>query len=261
MNMTVMTLNLRINVTSDGDNAWPHRVQAVADLIQESNPTVLGTQEGSYGMLQDLDSVLPAYSRIGEGRFGLQSGQSQSDECCAILYKHAELTAVKHGQFWLSENPESPGSKSWDSSLPRICTWVCFERKQEPGTRFYIFNTHYDHMGQQAREESSKLIIERIRQICEEERLPILLMGDLNAHPDNKAIQVLREHFTDAYSILNEPVGRTFHNFNGGVEGEPIDYIFATSDVGITELVVDRKLRNGKYPSDHYSVAVSVKLT
>ncbi|MCQ6557356.1 endonuclease/exonuclease/phosphatase family protein [Paenibacillus mendelii] len=261
MKMSVMTLNLRIHVPSDGDNAWPHRVHAVADLIQESNPVILGTQEGSYGMLNDLDGLLPAYSRIGEGRLGLESGQSQSDELCAIYYKHAELTVIRHGQFWLSETPEVPGSKSWDSSLPRICTWICFELKQRPGTRFYTFNTHFDHMGQQAREESAKLIIARIRQLREEEHLPAMLMGDLNAHPDNDAIKLLREQLSDAYSILSEPVGRTFHNFEGGVEGQPIDYIFATSDVKLTDTLVDRKLRNGKYPSDHYSIAVSVTLT
>ncbi|UVI33041.1 endonuclease/exonuclease/phosphatase family protein [Paenibacillus spongiae] len=261
MKITVMTLNLRINVTSDGDNAWPHRLQAVSDLIQESNPTLLGTQEGSYGMLQDMDGFMPAYSRIGEGRLGLDSGQAPHDECCAIFYKHDELTPVKHGQYWLSETPELPGSKSWDSSLPRICTWVCFELKQQPGTRFYAFNTHFDHMGQEAREESAKLIMDRIRQIREQEELPSLLMGDFNAHPDNIAIQLLQEQFNDAYSLLNEPVGCTFHAFEGGREGQPIDFIFSAGDVELSEVVVDREQRHGKYPSDHYSIAATATLT
>lgn len=261
MNMTAMTLNLRIDIPIDGVNAWPHRLHAATALILETNPTLLGTQEGKYGMLEDLDRLLPDYNRIGEGRLGYESGHLQQDECCAIYYKQAELNVIKHGQFWLSETPELPGSKSWDSCLPRICTWACFEMKQQSGTRFYTFNTHFDHLGQQAREESSKLIIARIQQLRRDECLPVLLMGDFNAHPDNITITLLQDQFVDAYSILNEPVGCTFHAFEGGTKGQPIDYVFTTSDVEIIETVVDRKLRDERYPSDHYSIAVTLSIT
>ncbi|EGL16515.1 endonuclease/exonuclease/phosphatase family protein [Paenibacillus sp. HGH0039] len=255
-NLTAMTFNLRVNVLSDGSNAWPHREHLAADAILRSNAHLVGTQEGTAAMLEDLDVRLPGYSRIGNGRLGEAEAKLHNDEYCAIYYQHEALTLIKHGQFWLSETPDEQGSLGWDSSYPRICTWGCFESKEHPGSRFYAFNTHFDHLGQMAREESAKLLLERIRACREEENAPALLMGDLNAEPDNRAIGLLREQLQDAYTLLEEPVGRTFHDFEGGTDGEPIDYIFATQDIERIRTTVDREQRGGAYPSDHYPVAL-----
>ncbi|MFE4573050.1 endonuclease/exonuclease/phosphatase family protein [Paenibacillus chitinolyticus] len=256
-NLTAMTFNLRVNVLSDGSNAWPHRKHLAADSILGSGAHLIGTQEGTAGMLADLDAQLPAYSRIGNGRLGEAEAKLHQDEYCAIYYNREALTLIKHGQFWLSETPEERGSLGWDSSYPRICTWGCFESKERPSVRFYAFNTHFDHLGQKAREESAKLLLERIRACREEENAPVLLMGDLNAEPDNPAIGLLRGQLQDACTLLEEPVGRTFHDFEGGTDGEPIDYIFATQDIEMIGTTVDRKQLDGAYPSDHYPVALT----
>ncbi|WP_239616063.1 endonuclease/exonuclease/phosphatase family protein [Cohnella mopanensis] len=260
MKLTIMTFNLRVNTPIDGDNAWPYRIRHATDLVRKAEPLIIGTQEGRYDMLRDLDQELSDYSRLGEGRSGYESGDPRMDECCAIFYKHDRIKVIKQGQFSLSETPEIPGSVSWDSSYPRFCTWACLERIDEPGRRFYVYNTHFDHEGQLAREESAKLLLDRIARCQEEEGLPVLLTGDFNSFPENPAIVTLRQNLIDAYLAHPEPIGRTFHDFEGGVEGEPIDYLFFTRDVALLETTVYRDEYEGKYPSDHYPISAQVLL-
>lgn len=258
MELKVMTFNLRVNTPEDRENAWPYRIHRAGAVIRELEPVVIGTQEGFYSMLRDLDGELPGYRRIGEGRLGYESGLWAMDECCAIYYRDDLLTPLEHGQFWLSKTPDVPGSKSWDSSLPRFCTWVRFQVKNGSGHEFYVLNTHFDHLGERAREESARLILDFIARRREEYQLPVILMGDLNEEPDKAGVATLGESLLDAYTACAQPVGRTFHEYAGGLEGEPIDYLFVTPDIQLEETVVHRQQVDGGYPSDHYPVTARV---
>ncbi|MGM1046266.1 MAG: endonuclease/exonuclease/phosphatase family protein [Bacillota bacterium] len=255
MSITAMTFNLRVNVPTDGINAWPYRKHRAAAIIAASAPDIFGTQEGTSAMLKDLDEALPDYHRIGNGRLG--EGNHPNDEYCAIYYKHAELTPLKHGQFWLSETSSEPGSISWDSSLPRICTWVCFQSKKISDFQFYVLNTHFDHMGLIARQKSAQLVLKQIQQYREEHQIPVILMGDFNASPEQPEITMLRQQLQDAYALLSEPIGCTFHDFKGGQDGEPIDYIFTTPDIKMTDILIHRDQIDGGFPSDHYAISVT----
>lgn len=259
MNLTVMTFNLRVDTPIDGGNAWPYRKNQAAALIRSVNPVILGTQEGRYAMLRELDDELQDYSRFGEGRAGFESGDSMLDECCAIYYRHDLLQLVDKGQFYLSLTPETPASVSWDSSYPRLCTWGLFQTVHAPGGSFYMFNTHLDHMSQEAREQGAALIADRIALLRSKHPAPAILTGDFNAYPDDPAIAMLQAHLTDAYSALPGQPGATFHEYLGGSEGEPIDYIFVSPDMDVESIVVHRNAENGVYPSDHYPVSCTVK--
>lgn len=260
MELTVMTFNLRINTPEDGSNAWPYRNKQAADLIRRVAPLVAGTQEGKYDMLRDLDRDLTGYSRIGEGRSGYESGNEAMDECCCIYYRHDDVALLEHGQFWLSETPDEAGSVSWDSSLPRFCTWGLFQSNEKPERQFYLFNTHFDHIGQEARVASANLLLQKTAELRQDRQIPVVITGDFNCYPDNPAIAALKEQLNDAYDILDEAVGRTFHDFEGGVEGEPIDYIFASEDTLIRETIIYRDEQDGAYPSDHYPIASRLQL-
>lgn len=263
MGFPVMTFNLRVDIAEDGENAWPNRVQKVADVIQSSDPFIVGTQEGLISMISDLQKELSGYGMIGEGRAG-----GSEDEHCAIFYKEKEVECVNHGQFWLSETPAKANSISWESACPRICTWGEFRILHEPFHHFLVYNTHLDHVSQQAREQGIRLILEQIMHDSNKD-LPVILMGDMNASPDNNAIQLLRDNpvmkdkglkLRDAYSILEKPPGATFHNFQGNEEGEPIDYIFVSANVKVLETKIDRHVVNGGYPSDHYPLLVKLMI-
>lgn len=264
MQLSVMTFNLRRQTTKDGGNAWTYRKTYAADIVKRYRPTVAGTQEGFREMLVDLERQLPEYAWIGEGR-----NEGSADEYNAIFYRKEELEAADWGQFWLSEHPEGPIAKCWGATHHRICTWAHFRSRSEPDRQFLHYNTHLDHSSQEARENGVRLLWERLSEHRKRTELPVVLTGDMNAEPDNPAIVYLREQadpgtenrsLTDAYSILREPPGSSFHSFQGGADGEPIDYVFGTSEVRFEDVRIIRDRFGDAYPSDHYPVAATATL-
>ncbi|MCC3371459.1 endonuclease/exonuclease/phosphatase family protein [Cohnella sp. REN36] len=258
----VVSLNLRYNEPRDGDDSWPNRVGHVVTTLLAHRPLLVGTQEGLRGMLEELAAKLPGYAWIGEGRRG-----GSDDEHCAIFYDHDRLELLEQGQFWLSEQPGLAGSVGWDASLPRICTWAKL-RDRASGLAFRCYNTHLDHQGVEARLEGARLLGRRIADDRREDRLPALLTGDFNSFPGDAPIRLLRgerdpgEGFglSDAYAQATAEIGATYHAFQGGEAGEPIDYVFATEGIDLSDVRVDRRSVDGRYPSDHYPIVVAIAL-
>ncbi|GGD56935.1 endonuclease/exonuclease/phosphatase family protein [Paenibacillus nasutitermitis] len=255
MPLTLMSFNLRINVKQDGINAWPNRIIAAAAAIKESGAEVICTQEGSFAMLQELKAQLTDYEWIGEGRRG-----GNEDEHCAIFYRQGVLELVESGNFGLSERPGQLGYVSWDSACPRLCTWVRF-RKQN-GQEWEIFNTHLDHISQEARRKGIGLIVKQLAERSTVTGIPAVLAGDFNCEPDDEVIAALnREGFVNAYSAMErQEIGSTWHGFKGGETGEPIDYIFVAPEVQISSVYVDRNKYDDRYPSDHYPVIATLHI-
>jgi len=263
-NVTVMTFNLRRQSAEDEGNAWSFRKGYAAEVVKRYRPTVAGTQEGLYDMLEYLDRELPEYARVGEGRNG-----GTENEYNAIFYRKEELAVREWGQFWLSEYPSEPREMSWGATHHRICTWAHFQTRNEPQKQFLHYNTHLDHSSQLARAKGSVLLWERLSDHKNRLELPALLTGDLNAEPDNPVIAFLRGQtevngahcaLKDVYSVLAGNPGLSFHGFKGGEEGGPIDYIFVTPDVHVDDVAIIRDMFDGKLPSDHYPVLAKIRL-
>lgn len=255
MELIVTTFNLRVHVEQDGDNAWPKRFSEAAEAIKEADAAIVCTQEATFAMLHDLQKILPAYSWIGEGRKG-----GHEDEHCAIFYRKDMLEPIESGHFGLSEFPERLGYVSWASSCPRMCTWVRMRRTD--GHDLYVFNTHLDHVSEEARTNGIRLIIDRLQELTRSFKIPAFLAGDFNCEPDSEVISILnRAGLLNAFSEhsgKSAETGRTYHGYHGGEAGEPIDYIFVTPDIRVASVNIDRRLYNGRYPSDHYPVTVNL---
>lgn len=260
MKLRVMTFNLRVDVPADGQNGWPHRKEHVAETILGSTPDIISTQEGRYGMLEELDGLLPHYKRVGEGRAGFRSGDETSDECCAIYYDVRQLSLLETGQFWLSETPDQPSGPAWDADYTRFCTWSLMKSVQDPDIKFFMFNTHFDHVGESARARSAELILDKMLEISKDYSAPVILTGDLNCYPNDNAIATLSTSLSNAYDELARKPGLTFHDFEGGLDGKPIDYIFVSRDITVGETNVIRAAKDGRYPSDHYPVVALLTL-
>lgn len=247
----IMTFNLRLNVQSDGENAWPHRVKVAAEVIKLHDADFIGIQEGLHAMLMDLESLLPDYAWIGEGREGGNKG-----EYSAILYKKSRWSVGDAGHFSLSETPEKLGVRSWNTAYPRMCTWAAF--KSNTGEELALFNTHLDHISNEAQMKGMELITQRMKRFREKTSLPVVLTGDFNVHPEHAVVTWLEQKgYRNAYSVLpngSSVVGQTFHNFHGGELGKPIDYIFASPELHFQSVLVERRQYEGRYPSDHYPV-------
>ncbi len=261
--LKVMTFNLRTYTAYDAGNEWAQRAPWAAETIAAHSPSIVGVQEAYLLMLEELQPDLPSYGWIGEGRRG-----GIEDEHCAIFYRQDEFEVVEQGQFWLSETPESVGSLGWDSDYPRICTWGRF-RSLESGQELRVYNTHLDHIGEQARIEGAKLVASvMLRHGAEHPGSAAVLMGDMNGGPSDAPLRYLRGELPeegpvpalqDAYVRLEGESGCTFHDFEGGLAGEPIDYVFAEAPLHVRRAVIDRRDFDGKYPSDHYPLIAELE--
>lgn len=255
--LTVMTYNLRFASPSP-PNAWPQRRPLVAELIQNIAPDVLGTQEGVYSQLRDLATDLPEFDWIGLGREGGSRG-----EFMAVFYRKARLEPLAFDHFWLSDTPEAMNSATWGNTCRRMVTWVKF-RDHMTGNEFYLFNTHFDHQVQEAREKSAELVRQRV--IALHTELPVVLIGDFNAAAEtNKAYEILTadNFFTDAWLAAPERRGDgigTFNNFKAAVPGGPrIDWILTRGDVTVESAEMPTFSRNNRFPSDHFPVVARLR--
>ncbi|MGD9562879.1 MAG: endonuclease/exonuclease/phosphatase family protein [Pyrinomonadaceae bacterium] len=253
----VMSFNIRYNEPRDGINAWPNRKQKVADVIRFHKADLVGVQEAQIGQLEDLEKLLPDFAWCGVGR----TDGKRDGEFSAILYKKERFKLLECKTFWLSETPETPGSKGWDSAFPRIVTWAKF-RDQRSKKTFFHFNTHFDHVGEKARFESSKMIIGRIRDASDGAQS--ILTGDLNVTEDTQAYKTLaapESGLKDArYISQNGHFGGT-STFNAFKEMQParkIDYIFVTSGIAVIEHGVLSDNWDGLWASDHLPVLAEI---
>ncbi|NGZ74372.1 endonuclease/exonuclease/phosphatase family protein [Saccharibacillus alkalitolerans] len=262
--LKVMTFNLRTYTAYDAGNEWTQRAPWAAETIAAHAPSIAGVQEAYLLMLEDLQRELPDYAWIGQGRRG-----GSEDEHCAIFYRKNEFEVVGQGQFWLSETPDAAASLGWDSDYPRICTWGRF-RSLESGEELRVYNTHLDHIGERARIEGVKLAAAvMLKHDAEHPDSAAVLMGDMNGGPSDAPLRFLRGELAeegpvpalqDAYDKLQGESGRTFHDFEGGLEGEPIDYIFAAAPLRVLRSGIDRRDFGGQYPSDHYPLIAELEL-
>jgi len=255
--LCVMTYNLRY-ASPNPPNAWPTRRPLVREVIQSAAPDVLGTQEGLYAQLKDLASDLPEFDWIGTGRDGGSKG-----EFMAVFFRKARLEPLAFDHFWLSDTPEVIGSTTWGNSNRRMVTWVKF-RDRAAGTEFFLFNTHFDHQIQPAREKSAELVRQRVAGL--DTKLPVVLIGDFNATAGtNKAYAILtaEKFFTDAWLSARERRGEgfgTFNDFKAAVPNGPrIDWILTRGNVAVDQMETVMFTRDGQFPSDHFPVVARLR--
>ncbi|MCL8536707.1 endonuclease/exonuclease/phosphatase family protein [Chryseobacterium gallinarum] len=254
---TVMSFNIRLNVASDKENAWPERKQEVADLLMYYHPDYFGVQEALPDQMKDIKSGLKNYDYIGVGR----DDGKEKGEFSAIFYDMNRLEVLKSGTFWLSETPEKP-SRGWDAALNRICTYAVFKDKKSK-KEFLAMNLHFDHVGNVARVKSSELLLKKIKEL-NPKNLPVTLSGDFNLTDDTEPIKILSREMKDTFYHSEKkhygPVG-TFTAFNvNEVPKERIDYIFTKGFTIKSHRHINDRRENLLYPSDHFPVIVTLSL-
>ena len=250
-----MTYNIRLDVASDGVNAWPERKDVVVSEIEFLAPNVFGIQEGTPHQTKYLKTKLENYDFVGHGRDGGEKG-----EYSAIFYDTNKFTVAQSSTFWLSETPEN-FSMGWDAAYPRICTFGLFT-SVETDEQFWIFNSHLDHKGEEARKEGLALVRKKIK-LLNSTNLPVVLMGDFNAEPEHTIIQEMEVSMLDTFKVSesNYGSGGTFNGFKTDeIADKRIDYIFLSKSSGykVKKYAVLSNLIDLKYASDHFPVYISL---
>lgn len=252
----IMSYNIRFDNPADGLNAWGNRKEFLAEQLQSTNPDVLAIQESLPQQVEYLASRLTGYDHAGQGRD--EGGQGEST---TIFFKKSRFELREVHQFWLSSSPDQL-STGWDAAIRRICTYVLLFDKQI-NRHVLVFNTHFDHVGREARIKSAELILRKIKESNPQD-LPVILTGDFNATPDSEPIQILQQELRDCRLLAASKSVAAQGSFNAFDSAKPatqlIDHIFVTAGITVTTYSILVKTREGRYPSDHFPIVVDISM-
>ena len=284
----VLTFNLRTGTCERGTpDAWKCRRDACIGLMAASGADFIGAQEVQWrpddpdcDQAGDLGRGLaPAYGMIGRSR----EAEPDLGEGAPVFFRRDrwEPDPGAQGTIWLSETPDVPDSRSWDSMCPRAMTWARFHELAggaRTGRTVLFANTHFDHVF-----EHTMLLQAAFcdRMLAERARPgePVFLTGDFNAYERSWPVRHLLGEtipvlaglppaplpLRDAWRDLHpgERDARTYHAW--GVvwtNDNRIDYVLYAG-VGVRPVAagIDRSRRpDGGFPSDHYPVSAEFEL-
>jgi endonuclease/exonuclease/phosphatase family metal-dependent hydrolase len=257
--VSVMSFNIRLDTETDGINQWKNRTDKVIALIKKNNPDLLGVQEALHNQMMDLQKGLAEYEFIGVGR----DDGKEKGEYSAIFYKKDKFEVQFQKTYWLSETPSIPGSKSWDAAITRVVSFALLKDKITNKSFLYA-NTHFDHIGKEARKNSATLIkifqsgfIAGAAFEKTVKEIPLLISGDFNSEPTDEPYQAMIDGndipLFDARPATD--LTGTFCGFEiGKIECRTIDYIFHSSQWKASNYKVIQEHDGKYYPSDHLPV-------
>ncbi len=243
----IMSCNVRcLNPQDLGKKSWFYRADLLVKNIEKYAPSIIGFQEVTKWQYAYLTDCLEGFDSVIEYR-----DESPFSEGCPVFYRSDLYTLVDKGSFWLSETPDTM-SKDWGSACYRICSYVILTEK-ETGKQFVVFNTHLDHVSDEARIKGIGVVLDKISQFGS---LPSLIMGDFNAAEDSETYKKATESFLDAkYQTEKTDKGCTYQAFGTQLDREGIDY-FMISKTGwkVHSFEIVRDTYDGVYTSDHFQL-------
>lgn len=250
----IMTFNIKNSSFLDGRDSWKNRSSAVISMICRENPNIIGLQEVTSHVMEELKQKLkPSYASFGVGRDnGVDAG-----EYSPVFFNLEKLILLDQGTFWLAPGaPEIP-SYGWGSGK-RIVTWTKL-RIRESGEEVFLFNSHFDNKYEEARRESAKLLLAQIQSIAE--GFPVIVTGDMNAIPESESYTILTSPseagaLTDSGLIGTGTREVTTSGFDPGnrEHGSIVDYVFVDGSFEVLEYYVLQDMVNDRFLSDHRPV-------
>lgn len=252
----IVSYNIRLSskAKEDGDNAWKYRRDASLEMIQREAPSAFGLQEAMLDQIEYVNEAFPQYEYVGVGR---DDGDKEG-EFMAIFYLKDKFDLLDSGTYWLSETPDVV-SRGWDAQCNRTLTWVKL-KEVATGNEFYYYNTHLDHIGEVAREESVKLIVDIIKKNVPD-GMPVIMGGDLNSSIDSPIFNPLLDiNMKSVREIAPETDHKgTFNAFGTAPSNIILDHIFIR---GLEPISYRTLVENygAPYISDHYPIEVVLNL-
>lgn len=258
--VTVMSYNIRYGTAPDGENHWDKRKAFLVETVKAANPDLLGTQETLPDQRTYLAEQLPTYGVFAAGR----DDGKESGEMMAVYWRKERFEKLDGGHFWLSETPDKPGSKSWDSVFPRLATWVKLRDLKSRGAKPILWvNTHFDHRGKQARLEAARIVREKLATLGKD--CSLIVTGDFNAAEGSDPYKALFDPLgdrvspvVDTFRVAHPKPGADEGTASGfkaaATKGNRIDWIACSRDWTVRKSDIDRTARDGRTPSDHFAV-------
>jgi endonuclease/exonuclease/phosphatase family metal-dependent hydrolase len=249
----VMSANLRcINPLDTGKKSWFYRADLVVENIENNKPSIIGFQEATKWQYAYLRDCLTDFDSVITYR-----DDSTFSEGCPIFYRTDMYDLVDKGSFWLSETPEVM-SKDWNSKCYRICSYVILKEKSTQ-KEFVVFNTHLDHISDEARINGIGVVLDKIAQFGS---LPSMIMGDFNAEEGSVTYENVTKDFLDArYQVDNAVDSCTYQNFGKALDRNRIDYfMISKTGINVKSYKVVTDTFDGVYSSDHFPLLAEFTL-
>jgi endonuclease/exonuclease/phosphatase family metal-dependent hydrolase len=256
----VMTFNINGN-----DPEWASlHADPTLGIIRRYSPDLLGLQEVKALNIEFYRQHLIEY----DYELGQQYGEEEDRGYSSILWKKTRFEPMASGNFWFSRTPDIRSS-DWGVPYPMGAGWVRLQDKLT-GIQLLHLNTHFEDgaWGEQSRQESSKLIVERSTQLAPD--IPVILTGDFNCNPCSSAYNHFQANgFTDTYraagnadtvdsSTYHGYAGRQYFALEWGTElFWRVDWILTrdgTQHLQTSSASIVRDAAPPIYPSDHYPV-------
>ncbi|MBQ8953157.1 MAG: endonuclease/exonuclease/phosphatase family protein [Clostridia bacterium] len=250
--MKIVTFNLRCDNDGDAENRWEFRKGLVLDRLEAEAPDVAGFQEVKPEMAAFIRRHWNGYLCVGSGR-----GQAFDGENNMIGFRLDRFELMQLETFWLSETPDVPGSRyPGQSSCPRVCTHILL-RPLAGAKVFHVYNTHLDHVSDEARVLGAQAILKRIAEDQAHRPAPLVLTGDMNAEPDSPPIALFER------TLINETPDfpGSYHGFGRCPEHPQIDYIFSRGFTAVRPPVAWREQSFGKHLSDHNALCACLEMS
>ena len=248
-NYHILSFILRVNVAVDGKNAWDYRKEKVFMFLKSGHFDMIGFQEVTPSMYQELKAHLVEYQFVGIGR-------DKDQEAIPIFFKKNKYKVLDSNTLWLSNTPHVE-SRVEGSHFPRIVTYVVLEDENQ--NRIAYFNTHLDYSSEDVCEMQAIILSKIMEDISFHYKANAVLSGDFNQLPESKAIKYLSTKYQNVFS-KKERLGLTFHNFSNQTEGKPIDYFFYSKDLEEVSFQIIHHQTQDFFLSDHYPLIAEFKI-
>ncbi len=245
--VVAMSYNIRYGTAEDGTNSWQYRYAASAMMLDDQKPDVVGLQEALYDQVQYLTTALDrVYKAVGVGR----DDGKKAGEIMAVLYNFKTTKLLKWGTFWLSDTPDTP-SRGWDGACNRCATWAIMKDKAT-GKKFFVVNTHIDHVGEEAQQKGVKLVTDKVAEL-NKEGLPVIVTGDFNLEISSPALAPMKDGFQNARETA--VVTDDHFSYNGwGKAKSTIDYVWFKGFSCTRFETVTKPYAERTFISDHFPV-------
>ena len=251
--ITIVSANARCYTPGDlMKKSWFYRAPLLVRTLAAAEPDIIGFQEVTWLHRSYFDRALKGYDYVLDYR-----DDSFLAESCPIYYNTSKFTLTDKGSFWLSETPETM-SKGWNAACYRICSYVILTQKSD-GKQLVVFNTHLDHVSEEARINGINLVLEKIKAFG---GMPSVIMGDFNAEEDSLTYAAATKLFDDAkYQTKDTDSGSTYHGYGMDWSYDNLDYfMISKTGIDVESYKVLRNTFDGAYPSDHYPIRLRMTL-
>lgn len=268
--LKIMSFNVRYNSAKDlGENAWDARKDAVAHLILNEAPDVVGLQEPRAAQREFLKKNLPGYSYMETPGTGDSRGGNTG-----LVYRSDKFDLVDGGWFNLGPNDAKP-SPSFDApdSVWRVSIWVKLRDKKN-GKVFTAISTHLPVRTNKnfdpepyvmSRFHSAELNVKKMKEWAGEDGT-CFIVGDMNCSlqlPDGginydgvKSLSPFEDWMLNARKFDKHPEINSFNAWGAG-EDTPhrkIDMIYYRNAEPKSFKTLTEPVDGIKYVSDHFPI-------